>query len=102
MSDPLLPVVAPLGGPAASTPNHNAKLKQAAQRFEATFLGEMIRLARPKPVAGAPFGGGFAEQSWGMFMDEALGQAMAAHGQTGLAEQVEQALGAAHGAGARK
>jgi peptidoglycan hydrolase FlgJ len=90
----------PVGATSAAADGNDPKLHRVAQRFEAMFLGEMIRLSRPKPDAASPFGSGAGEQLWGSFMNEALGKALAAEGGTGLAKQIEAALARAqHAAG---
>lgn len=90
-----VPVALPAAMAGVTAAGHGGrvnKLHQAAQRFEAMFLGEMVRLSRPKPDPANPFTGGQGEQIWGSFMDQAMGDAMAANGGTGLAKQIEAAL----------
>ncbi len=85
-------------GRAASQPTQNdAKLRQSARQFEAMFMGEMLRLARPGSKAAGEFAEGDGEKSWQIFMDQALGQAAAAQGGTGLEPEIEQALRTAQG-----
>ena len=108
MADPISPL--DVGFPAApltpdlppampAGPANDAQLRSKAQEFEAMFLTEMLRLARPTTQPAGPFGGGFAEESWQMFMDQALGQAMAARGGTGLEPAIEAALRRAQAGG---
>lgn len=85
------PVVAPRPSPLAS----NAKLHATAKQFEAMFMTEMLRLARPPSHAVGRFATGHAEKSWQIFMDQALGEAATAKGGTGLTGEIEKALRAA-------
>jgi Rod binding domain-containing protein len=86
-----------LGRQAGQPTLNDAKLHQAAQQFEAMFMGEMLRLARPGSKAAGDFAEGQGEKSWQIFMDQALGQEAAAHGGTGLEPEIEQALRTAQG-----
>ncbi len=81
----------------AQPTSSDAKLHQAAQQFEAMFMGEMLRLARPGSKAAGVFAEGQGEKSWDIFMDQALGQAAAAQGGTGLEPEIEQAMRTAQG-----
>ncbi|MBV9829008.1 MAG: hypothetical protein JO001_25590 [Alphaproteobacteria bacterium] len=73
----------------------NAQLKKVAQQFEAMFMTEMIHCARPANQASGPFAGGKSEETWQMFMDQALGQAASTNGPGGdqsLHKAIEKAL----------
>jgi Rod binding domain-containing protein len=87
------PVAAPKLSPLAS----DAKLHATAKQFEAMFMTEMIRLARPPSHAVGRFAPGHAEKTWQIFMDQALGEAAAAKGGTGLTSEIEKAMRAAQG-----
>jgi Rod binding domain-containing protein len=87
------PITAPTPSPTAS----DAKLHAAAKQFEAMFMSEMLRLARPQAHAAGPFATGHAEKTFQIFMDQALGQAAVAKGGTGLTGEIEKALRAAQG-----
>ena len=54
---------------------HDTQIKKVARQFEAMFMTEMIKCARPSNQAAGAFAGGKSEESWKMFMDQALGQA---------------------------
>jgi Rod binding domain-containing protein len=56
---------------------HDAQLKKVAHQFEAMFMAEMIRHARPSGQAVGAFAPGKSEETWRGFMDQALGQAVA-------------------------
>ena len=100
-----VPAPAPVNG---STPTQTAnqasqaKLHRAAQQFEAMFLGEMLRMAHPASDATGIFAAGIGEKSWQGFMDQALGQALATGGHTGLTSVIEKALAAAQETGTAK
>jgi hypothetical protein len=88
------PVAAPKLSPLAS----DAKLHATAKQFEAMFMTEMLRLARPPSHAAGRFATSHAEKSWQIFMDQALGEAATTKGGTGLTGEIEKALRAAQGA----
>ena len=82
-------------GPKVSPVASDAKLHTTAKQFEAMFMTEMLRLARPPAHARGPFATSHAEKSWQIFMDQALGEAATAKGGTGLTGEIEKALRAA-------
>ena len=86
---------APPASPARRPQVVSPAIREAARQFEATFLAEMLRQARPQPHAAGRFAAGDAEKTCSVFMDQALGEAAAAQGASGLRPQIEQALGAA-------
>jgi len=92
---------APLSVDRVSPNASDARLHKAAKQFEAMFMSEMLRLARPPSRAAGPFATGHAEKSWQIFMDHALGEAAASSGGTGLVGQIEKALQAAQGRSSR-
>ena len=90
--------LAAVGAVAASTAAHhssNARFHRAAQQFQAMFMGEMLRMAHPASKATGVFAAGDGEKVWQGFMDQALGEAVAANGNTGLTSVIEKALNAA-------
>jgi peptidoglycan hydrolase FlgJ len=72
-----------------------AKFHRIAQQFEAMFMSEMLHQAHSKSKTTGMFRTGSGENAMQPFMDQALGDAVAAHGATGLAKSIERALGAA-------
>ena len=71
--------------------NANAKLRDAAQKMEATFLAEMLKSAG----VGAPretFGGGAGEEHFSSFLREAQAEEMVKAGGIGLAEALFEAM----------
>lgn len=94
----------PSGGAAFKAPSvapgaSDAKIHKTAKQFEAMFMTEMLRLARPPSHAAGPFAEGQGEKTFQVFMDQALGDAAAAKGGTGLATEIEKAMRAAQGQG---
>ncbi|CAH2605609.1 conserved protein of unknown function (plasmid) [Rhodovastum atsumiense] len=79
---------------AGSSTRSDKRLHETARQFEAVFMTEMLRQARPPSKPHGPFATGSAEKSWQVFMDQALGDAAVASGGTGLAREIERALGA--------
>jgi Rod binding domain-containing protein len=67
------------------------KLRDAAQKLEATFLAEMLKSAG----LGAPrdtFGGGVGEDQFSSFLREAQAEKMVSAGGIGLAEALFEAM----------
>ncbi len=93
---PTVPAVQQLGAAGGQTGGtHDARLKNVAHQFEAMFMTEMIRQARPPNQAAGPFAAGKSEESWSVFMDQALGQAATVNGPAGdgsLRRAIEKAL----------
>ena len=70
---------------------NDAKLRDAAQKLEATFLAEMLKAAG----VGAPretFGGGSGEEHFASFLREAQANEMVKSGGIGLAEALFEAM----------
>ena len=69
----------------------DAKLREAAEKLEATFLAEMLKsagLGKPRDA----FGGGTGEDQFGSFLRQAQAEEMARAGGIGLAESLYEAL----------
>ena len=87
---PTLPAPRPL----ADLPDYarnDVKLREAAQKLEATFLAEMLKsagLGEPRDA----FSGGIGEDQFQSFLREAQAEEMAAAGGIGLAEALFEAL----------
>jgi Rod binding domain-containing protein len=67
------------------------KLRDAAQKMEATFLAEMLKSAgvgKPREA----FGGGAGEEHFASFLREAQAQEMVKAGGIGLAEALFEAM----------
>ena len=88
-----IPVLPP-PRPTSSLPDYitaDTKLRDAAEKLEATFLAEMLKSAG----LGTPrdsFGGGKGEEQFASFLREAQAQEMAKTGGIGLAEALFEAM----------
>lgn len=69
-----------------------AKVHQVARQFEAMFMTEMLHQAHSKSHAVGVFRTGEGESTMQPFMDEALGDAVASRGGTGIAKSIERLL----------
>jgi Rod binding domain-containing protein len=70
-----------------------AKLRQAAQDFEAMALGELLQpMFDTVDTSGGAFGEGAAEAAWKPMMVQAIGKQIATHGGLGLAAPVLAAM----------
>lgn len=87
---PVLPPPRPTG----AIPDHlqsDTKLRDAAEKLEATFLAEMLKSAG----VGTPrdtFGGGHGEEQFASFLREAQAEEMVKTGGIGLAEALFEAM----------
>ena len=97
----LMTSVTPLNGIGQRTGSaRDAQLKKVAHQFEAMFMTEMVRNARPSNQASGAFEGGKSEETWRVFMDQALGEAAATNGpagDAGLRRAIETAVRDADG-----
>ncbi len=62
-----------------------------ARQLEASFASDMLSAARPQKRQGL-FDGGPGSGAFDSFMDNALGQAVAARGSIGLAPAIERVI----------
>ena len=69
-----------------------AKVHQVAKQFEAMFMTEMLHQAHSKSHAVGVFCTGESENAFKPFMDQALGDAVASRGGTGIAQSIERLL----------
>src|SRR5580700_1829776 len=69
-----------------------ARVHQVAKQFEAMFMTEMVHQAHSKSHAVGVFRTGESESTMQPFMDQALGDAVAARGGTGIAQSIERLL----------
>jgi flagellar protein FlgJ len=83
---------ASVAAPAAGSTGQ-AKIHRVAKQFEAMFMTEMLHQAHGKSKAVGAFRTGEGESTMQSFMDQALGEAAASHGGTGLARSIERMLG---------
>jgi len=68
-------------------------MKTAAKEFEAVFLSQVMD-EMLKTVNMGSLGGGFAEDTWRSFLAQAYAEQLADQGTTGIAQSVEQSIGA--------
>lgn len=74
------------------TPNANdTKLREMAEKLEASFLAEMLKHAGIGESRGA-FGGGAGEEQFASFLRQAHAEKIAGSGGIGLAEQLFESL----------
>lgn len=88
-----LPVL-PAPRPMVSLPDYaqnDARLRDAAEKLEATFLAEMLKSAGLGEARDA-FGGGVGEDQFASFLREAQAEEMAKAGGIGLAEALFEAM----------
>lgn len=76
---------------AASKPDPDRQLREAARAIEASFLAEMLKSAGFGKARDA-FGGGTGEDQFSSFLVRAQAEAMAENGGIGLAESLFEAL----------
>jgi Rod binding domain-containing protein len=69
-----------------------AKVHKVARQFEAMFMTEMLHQAHSKSHAVGVFRTGEGERTMQPFMDQALGDAVASRGGTGIAQSIERLL----------
>lgn len=85
VSPAVLPPQAPAAPPAAVA---NARMRETAEAFEASFLSQMLKPMFEGLSTEAPFGGGEAEGTWRGFLVEAMAKQAVRSGGIGLADQV--------------
>ena len=81
----------PVGALIAAPSARDARLMEAAQALEASFLSEMLKAAG---VDAAPsvFGGGIGEEQFSSFLRDAQARDIVAAGGIGLAESLFSAM----------
>lgn len=80
----------------AKTSDPDAPARAAAQTFEASFIGEMLKESGINK-ASASFGGGAGEEAFSSFLTEQYASKLASGGGFGLAEKIFEALRARGG-----
>lgn len=86
---PILP--APHVGLSKSVTSSDAKMREAAEGLEATFLSEMLKSAG-FGASRTTFGGGIGEDQFSSFLRDAQAKSMVAAGGIGLAESLFEAM----------
>lgn len=69
-----------------------ARVKQAAQDFEAVYIAQMLQPMFETVEVDPAFGGGSAEETWRGVMVEEMGKQIARAGGIGLAPVVEKEM----------
>ncbi|MBX3476508.1 MAG: rod-binding protein [Brevundimonas sp.] len=73
---------------APQRPQVNARMRETAEAFEASFLSQMLKPMFEGLSTDGPFGGGQAENTWRSFMIDAMAKQTVRAGGIGLADQV--------------
>lgn len=81
-----------IGKMPSKQPTVDPHLHKVAQQFEAVFMSEMLRQARPPDKTAKQFSTGQSGDTWQFFMDQALGEAAAKGDRGGLTREIEKAL----------
>ena len=68
------------------------KVKEAAQAFEAFFVGQMMEYMTAGLKADGVFGGGQAEETWRSMLNQEYGKQVAKSGRLGIADTVMKAM----------
>ena len=69
-----------------------AKAKDAAQKFEAQFLSQMIGQMFEGVKTDGPFGGGFGEEMFRSMMTDAMAKKMTQAGGVGVSDVVQREI----------
>jgi len=92
MAGSILPPATPPGSPlpvSTLPPAQVARLRKAAQDFEAMALGQLLQpMFETVDSSKGPMGGGAAEAAWKPMMVNEIARHMAAHGGLGLAQPI--------------
>jgi flagellar protein FlgJ len=73
---------------ATANPGVTDRMRETAEKFEASFLSQMLKPMFEGLSTDGPFGGGEAESTWRSFMIEAMAKQTVKAGGVGLADQV--------------
>jgi peptidoglycan hydrolase FlgJ len=79
-------------GTSGASGGNQARAHRVAKQFEAMFMTEMLHQAHSKSHAVGVFRTGSGESTMQPFMDQALGDAVASRGGTGIAQSIERLL----------
>ncbi len=82
----------PLPGSKLASADQRARIKDAAQAFEAQLLSQMMQPMFEGISTAKPFGGGDGEQTFRSFLLDAIGKQMAKAGGVGIAQPVMQEM----------
>ena len=89
----IIPVLSPPRAPIAipESLSGDSKLREAAQKLEATFLSEMLKSAG-LGASSSSFSGGIGEDQFSSFLRDAQSDELAKSGGIGLAESLFNAM----------
>ena len=77
-------LTSPMAAPNAETP----RMRETAEKFEASFLSQMLKPMFEGIETDGPFGGGEAEGTWRSFMIDEMAKQTVRAGGIGLADTV--------------
>ena len=77
-------LTSPMSAPSAETP----RMRETAEKFEASFLSQMLKPMFEGIETDGPFGGGEAEGTWRSFMIDEMAKQTVRAGGIGLADTV--------------
>jgi len=87
------PQISSLGTPmSAAEVAKRAQIKDASQKFEASFLSSMMQQMFEGVDTAAPFGGGQGEAMFRSVLTDAMAKQMSRHGGAGVAAEVEREM----------
>jgi len=68
------------------------QVKEAAQKFEAFFIGQMMEYMMAGLKSDETFGGGHAEETWRSMLNQEYGKEIAKTGRLGVTDSVMKAM----------
>ncbi|MEP3631020.1 MAG: rod-binding protein [Hyphomicrobiales bacterium] len=95
LASPLLPQTtnAPtLNRPDSDDPNYDAKAREQANEFEASFLAALLRPVFEGLAKDNEFGGGFAEETWSGLLTDEYAKSIQSSANLGIADHVYDQL----------
>lgn len=84
--------LSPLSSPLPSGEGSKAKLEKAAKSFESMFISEMTGYMFQGISTEAPFGGGFAEDTYRSLLVSAMADQITAKQGLGLSDALQKSL----------
>ena len=95
LTSPLLPATSngpTLNAPANDDPNFDAKAREQANEFEASFLAALLRPVFEGLAKDSEFGGGFAEETWSGLLTDEYAKGIQSSSNLGIADHVYDQL----------
>jgi flagellar protein FlgJ len=81
-------LASPIGAPNAQSTQSAARMRETAEKFEASFLSQMLKPMFEGLETDGPFGGGEAEGTWRSFMIDEMAKTTVRAGGIGMADTV--------------